>query len=172
VSCFLRIHSYVQPQLHGTFPVAGLNDAESLETVLDASETDCVILRDCRGGEDLQRFDMLLSVAEARLRLAEGRIRIIASAVDSALGYTRLGSLCGKSARLVGLTWNPTAFAADIGCDLAAATVELARLHLVIAARAAGVLAYDSASGAVVKASDAFIEQSRALGYDGVALPA
>lgn len=171
MASFLRIHSHFEPLQRDMVPVAELGDAESLETVLHASGTDCVILRNCRGGEDLQRFDMMLSVAEARLGRSEGRIRIVASAVDSAEGYMRLDSFRGRSTRLAGLTWDRAAFAADIRCDLASETTELARLQLVIAARAAGVLAYDSAPQSVGEAYEAFIGRSRTLGFDGVTLP-
>jgi citrate lyase subunit beta/citryl-CoA lyase len=171
VTHFLRIHSYSEMSADRLLPVVG-GESESLGDVLGASDTNCIVVGDCRGGEDLQRFDMMLSVAEARLGLDAGATRIIASAADSALGYARLGRFAGRSRRLVGLTWNRGELAEDLRCAPDSESTELARLQLLLAARAAGVSAYDSVLSPMRDLSEVFIEKSRALGFDGVVLPA
>jgi len=149
-------------------PVVGLDIGDSLVNLL--GESQLVVLAGCCGGADLQHFAMLLDVAEARLGLAEGQTKVICSASDSAKAVLALSSFSGKSSRLAGLCWDRSAFAGDVGCDPASATAEFARVQLVIAARAAGVAAYDCHAGN--EAPDAFIRTSLSLGFDGIAVTA
>jgi len=153
-------------------PVIRLGNEATWSRVLGESAAAVVILENCRSGADLQHAHMALSVAEARLGIAEATTRIIASAADTAESVLGLASYAGKSPRLVGLTWDRAAFCADIGCGLISETAEAARLQLVIAARAAGVVAYDSPKAKIGGdgLSEAFIEHSRSLGFHGAVL--
>lgn len=155
-------------QVGRSLPLVASDETDMLAEILRDSGSDTVVMADCRGGAELQRFDMALSVAEARLALAEGRTKVIASACDSPAGFFMLGTFAGKSGRLAGLTWDRAAFASEMRCDPSSETAEMARQHVVIAGRAAGVLVYDcgDASG---DADLTFIGQSRALGFDGLA---
>lgn len=158
----------------GLLPVIRLGNEASWGRVLGESAAAVVILANCRGGADLQHAHMALSVAEAQLGIAEATTRIIASAADTAESVLELASYAGKSPRLVGLTWDRAAFCADIGCDPASETAESVRWQLVIAARAAGVPAYDSPKAEIGGdgLSEAFIAHSRSLGFDGAVFPA
>jgi citrate lyase beta subunit len=168
---FLKISLYEtasSPLEAASLLVLHIGAVDLLADAIRESGTQRVILGNCLGGDDLQHFDLLLSVAEARLGLDAGTITIIASAADSAKGVSRLFGFEGKSARLEGLTWSRNALAADLSCDPQSPTVELARMQLVIAARACGVAAYDSAGFLDDAACADFIVKSRYLGFDGM----
>jgi citrate lyase beta subunit len=152
--------------------VLQIGAVDMLAEAIRESGTQRVILGNCLGGDDLQHFDLLLSVAEARLGLDAGTIGIIASAADSAKGVVRLSSFEGRSARLEGLTWSRDGLAADLGCDPKSPTVELARMQLVIVARACGVAAYDSPDVLDEDSRADFISKSRYLGFDGMTFAA
>jgi len=172
---FLKIQAYggADPVFGGSsLPVLRLEQGSAAADLVGESGCMAVVLADCRGGRDLQHLHHLLSLAEARLALAEGTVKILACAADSASGMLALASLAGKSPRLAGLIWGRHAFARDVGCDPQSATAELARLHLVIAAGAVGVAAYDSADDGAGGLSEVFVATSRHLGFRGVALPA
>jgi citrate lyase beta subunit len=168
---FLNISLYYigsSPQDVALLRVLRIAAVDVLAETIRESGVQRVILGNCLGGDDLQHFDLLLSVAEARLGLEAGTIKIIASAADSAKGVARLSSFEGKSARLEGLTWSRDALASNLGCDPQSATVELVRLQLVIAARACGVATYDSAGFLGDESRADFISKSRSLGFDGM----
>lgn len=154
----------------GRLPVIGISEIDSLASILSQPDCGKIVLSDCRGGVDLQRCDIALSVAEARLGLPEGETGIIASACDTAAGYLALGTFAGKSLRLAGLTWNRTDFSVNLRCDVQSEMAELARMQLVIAARAADVDVFDSLP-AREAASEEFVRRSRSLGFDGVSIP-
>ena len=101
------------------------------------------------GVADLEHLASKLAVAEAEAGLPDGSTRIVAVA-DTARGVLRLATLAG-SPRLAGLAWNHAALSADLGADPHEASERpgdprlLARALTVLAARAAGVPAIDTA---------------------------
>jgi citrate lyase beta subunit len=152
-----------------SLPAVDLRAAELIDDLdsIVRSGADRLLLSDCRGPTDLQKCDVLLSVTEARAGRPDGTISIVASAADSAAGLLKLQSLGAKSRRLAGLTWNRTGFCADLGCAPDSAVAEQARIQVVIAARAAGVEAYDSVAG---EPSQEQVQQIAGFGFSGYAI--
>ncbi len=109
------------------------------------------------GGADVQRLGARLAVEEARLGLPEGAFRILAFATESPRAIFGLPSYVGASARLDALVFSAAPLAAH---RLGAGPLRFARESLLIAARAAGVLALDAFDGDAARAA--------ADGFDGM----
>ena len=170
----LRFQAYGEagaPPVAALLPVVRPADSAELPDIVRESDGGTLVLADCRSGMDLQRMHVQLSVVEARLGMVEGTIRIIASAADSAVAVLGLPGYAGKSPRLAGLTWCRADLAADLGCDPQSATLEHARWQVVIAARAAGVPAYDCGPDMAESGNawEDFVLASRRLGFYGIA---
>ena len=141
-------------------PVVSRRD-EQFESNLAAaflSGTNCILLADCRGSEDLQACDVALSAAEAEQGRDLGGTMIVAS-IDSAAALMQLPALGGRSARLAGLTWNRAAFCGSIGCTHDSPVSAHARVSVIVAARSFGLPAYDSQE---------LDQDAGALGFDGI----
>mgnify|MGYP000341315848 CR=1 FL=1 len=117
-----------------------LDDAELLAS-LPAGDSAHVLLEDCRGADDLQRFDIALSVAEARAGRDVGAIKIVAGTA-SAASLLHVATLAGRSARLVGLAWDRGGFSRDLGCTPDAPLAAHGEMTWLIAARATGLPLY------------------------------
>ncbi len=144
---------------------------EALRTVVRLRPT-AVALLDCRSGADVQRLDVLLSVAEAEEGLDPGMTAILAW-TDGLLPapYDATGFV-GKSARLSGLVWDWRPLARLLGAgrwqdEQGAWTAAFAgaRSMTLMAAKAAGVAAYEVAAGG--DHFSAGCRRARADGFDG-----
>lgn len=131
-----------------------------------------VALMDCRSGADVQRLDVLLSVAEAEEGLNPGATPILAW-TDGMLPrpYDAAG-FGGKSPRLSGLVWDWRTLARLLGAERWqdghgswTEAFSSARTMTLMAAKAAGVAAYEVAAGADSFAAGC--EHARADGFDG-----
>lgn len=111
------------------------------------------ILAPCSSGADVQRLGAKLAVREARLGLADGATRIVAS-IGDARGLMNLPSFAGASPRLAALLFEAQT------PDLA-----LARGLVVLAAAAANVAAIDGAGDPQRFAQEAAL--ARDAGFDG-----
>jgi citrate lyase subunit beta/citryl-CoA lyase len=135
--------------------VRPLDDPGSLDDIQAAARlrpAGVALARAC-GGADVQRLGARLAVEEARLGLADGRLRILAFATETPQAVLALPSFRGASTRLAGLiVTNAPA--------LRGGPLRLSRDLAVIAARAAGVPVIDASfcDGA-----------ARADGFDGMA---
>lgn len=129
-------------------------------------------LMDCRSGADVQRLDVLLSVAEAVEGVASGTTRILAW-TDGLLPAPFDGAgFRGKSARLSGLVWDWRALARLLGASRCrndngawAHAFASARTATLMSAKVAGVPAYEVAEGGSDFAADC--RRARADGFDG-----
>jgi citrate lyase subunit beta/citryl-CoA lyase len=93
----------------------GLIDAD-LDAVV-AARPDAVVLPKAEGGAAVIHADAKLSAHEAIAGLAEGHIKILAQAFETAAGIFLAGSFQNASARLMGLTWGPEDLSASIGAE-------------------------------------------------------
>ncbi len=141
---------------------------------------DCVIVPKVSRPEELAFVDILLSQVEAHKGLAH-RIGIHAL-VETASGLARVEQLAASSPRLQALSFGPGDFAASVGMPSAAIGTEdewdaaypghrwhYAMARVVVAARAAGVRAFDGPA-AEFRDLDAFrrlCRTARSLGFDG-----
>ena len=122
-------------------------------------------------GLDLARLGNRFAVHEAEAGLPHGATRILAL-IGSAAGVIGLSRLAGASPRLSGLAWDAEALARDLGLAAGAsgawpAPIAQARASLVLAARAAGVPAFDAACRDPADLAGAF-DAARRDGFAGL----
>ncbi|MBB3974951.1 citrate lyase beta subunit [Rhizobium azooxidifex] len=129
-------------------------------------------LMGCRSGADVQRLDVLLSVAEAIEGVAPGTTRILAWTDGILPAPFDDAGFDGKSARLSGLVWDWRALARLLGAsrcrnDDGAWTHAFAsaRTATLMSAKVAGVPVYEVAEGGSDFAADC--RRARADGFDG-----
>ncbi|PTM94976.1 hypothetical protein [Mycoplana dimorpha] len=108
-----------------------------------------VVLSDCRTGADVQRLDVLLSVAEAEEGIPLGQTRILAT-TDGLLPLPFSEAAFGrKSRRLAGLVWDWRLLATTLGATRLRAdgrwtdAFALARATTLLTAKASGIAVYD-----------------------------
>jgi citrate lyase subunit beta / citryl-CoA lyase len=92
---------------------SGLADAD-LDAVVPAAP-DAILLPKSEGAASVIHLAAKLTAREAIHGLADGHIRIIAIATETAAALFRLGTYAGSSTRLVGLTWGAEDLSADLG---------------------------------------------------------
>jgi citrate lyase subunit beta/citryl-CoA lyase len=93
----------------------GMTDAD-LDAIV-AGAPDAVIFPKAEGGATVTHLDAKLTAREAIAGLAEGHIKILAQAVESALGLFSAGTYRDCSKRLIGLTWGPEDLSAELGAE-------------------------------------------------------
>ncbi len=127
----------------------GLTDAD-LDGVMAASP-DAVMLPKAEGGVSVQHLGAKMAVREAEADMADGAVKIIAIATETARGVFQAGTYAGASHRLTALTWGGEDLSADLGAEtnrLAdggyADPYRLARALTLMGAAAAGLDAIDS----------------------------
>jgi citrate lyase subunit beta/citryl-CoA lyase len=154
-------------------------DTALIDADLDAimpEGPDGVVLPKCPGGVALQHLGAKLAVKEAECGFPDGFTRILAMAAGAAASIFNMGSYAGASRRLEGLLWSAENLAAPLGSKTSrdpdgpyAAPYVLARSLTLCAARAAGVLAIDSACAEARDSSALRLEceAARRDGFDG-----
>ena len=97
--------------------------------------------------------DAKLAAREAISGLAEGHIKIIAQAIETAAGLFEIGTFRGASARLIAMTWGPEDLSAELGAETnrdaegrLTEPYRLARSLCLFGAAAAGVPAIETIS--------------------------
>jgi citrate lyase subunit beta / citryl-CoA lyase len=93
----------------------GLIDAD-LDAVVSA-RPDAIMLPKAEGGASVIHADAKLAVREAIDGLADGGIKIIAIATETAVALFLAGTYRGASARLAGLTWGAEDLSAELGAE-------------------------------------------------------
>lgn len=145
-------HRQALPEVPVLFAVDAGLDADDLDacfaTILP-TRPDGLIVTGVKNGADLQRMDVILSVAEAVAGLEHGATTLLAIIGDNPAGLLDAGSLAGRTPRLKAVGRNATALAAALGIDGlspapgADSAVSLSRGLTVLAAAKAGVAALD-----------------------------
>ena len=126
----------------------GLTDAD-LDAIAPA-KPDAIMLPKAEGGASVVHADAKLAVREATNNLADGHIKIIAIATETAASLFVAGTFAGASARLTGLTWG----AEDLSAELGAQANRDAQGHFLDPYRFARVLCLAAAASAGVPAID------------------
>lgn len=93
----------------------GLADAD-LDTVVPA-RPDAIMLPKAEGGPAVIHADAKLAAREAIAGLADGHVKIVAIATETAAALFRAGSYRGASARLAGLTWGAEDLSVELGAE-------------------------------------------------------
>lgn len=93
----------------------GMTDADLAAIV--PGQPDAVVFPKAEGGSSVVHLDAKLTAQEAIAGLAEGQIKILAQAVESAAGLFAAGSFRGVSARLIGMTWGPEDLSTELGAE-------------------------------------------------------
>jgi citrate lyase subunit beta/citryl-CoA lyase len=93
----------------------GMTDAD-LDAIV-AGKPDAVVFPKAEGGASVVHLDAKLTAREAVAGLPEGSIKILAQAVESAVGLFLAGTFRDSSARLIGLTWGPEDLSAELGAE-------------------------------------------------------
>jgi citrate lyase subunit beta/citryl-CoA lyase len=94
---------------------SGLIDAD-LEAIV-AARPDAILLPKAEGGASIVHADAKLAAQEAINGLADGHIKIVAMAIESAAGFLLAGTFGRQSARLIGLSWGAEDLAAELGAE-------------------------------------------------------
>jgi citrate lyase subunit beta / citryl-CoA lyase len=94
---------------------SGLIDAD-LDAVVPA-RPDAIMLPKAEGGASVVHADAKLAAREAINGLAEGAIRIVAIATETAPALFVAGTYRGASARLAALTWGAEDLSAELGAE-------------------------------------------------------
>jgi citrate lyase subunit beta/citryl-CoA lyase len=127
----------------------GLIDAD-LDAIVPA-RPDAILLPKADGGAAVIHADAKLAAREAISGLADGHIKIVAQAIETAAGIFQIGTFHGASARLIGMTWGPEDLSAEIGAEAnrdsegrLTEPYRLARSLCLFGAAAAGVAAIET----------------------------
>jgi citrate lyase subunit beta/citryl-CoA lyase len=91
----------------------GLTDAD-LNAIAPA-KPDAIMLPKAEGGAALVHADAKLVVREAQNDLADGHIKILPIATETAAALFLVGTFAGASARLIGMTWGAEDLSAELG---------------------------------------------------------
>ena len=126
----------------------GLADAD-LDAVVPA-RPDVIMLPKAEGGGAVVHADAKLAAREAIAGLADGHVKIVAIATETAAALFLAGTYRGASARLAGLTWG----AEDLSVELGAEANRDADGRFLDPYRLARVLCLAGASSAEVPAID------------------
>ncbi|PJI42696.1 MAG: hypothetical protein CTR54_09380 [Rhizobium sp.] len=145
-------HRQVRPEVPLLIVVDAGLDAAHLDAcfaIILPARPNGLIVTGVRNGVDLQRIDVMLSVAEAIAGREHGATALLAIIGDNPAGPLDAGSLAGKMPRLGAIGRNATALAAALGIERhspapsASSAVSLSRGLTVLAAAKAGVAALD-----------------------------
>ncbi len=93
----------------------GMTDAD-LDAIVPG-KPDAVLFPKAEGAATVAHLDAKLTAREAIAGLAEGHIKILAQAVESAAGMFTAGTYRDSSKRLIGLTWGPEDISAELGAE-------------------------------------------------------
>jgi citrate lyase subunit beta/citryl-CoA lyase len=93
----------------------GLTDAD-LDAIVPA-KPDAILLPKADGGASVVHADAKLTAREAMAGIADGHIKILAQAIETAAGIFLAGTFKGASERLIGLTWGPEDLSAELGAE-------------------------------------------------------
>jgi citrate lyase subunit beta/citryl-CoA lyase len=93
----------------------GLID-DDLDAIVPAGP-DAIMLPKAEGGAAVTHADAKLATREAMAGLADGHIRIVAIATETAQALFLAGTYRGASARLAGLTWGAEDLSAELGAE-------------------------------------------------------
>lgn len=150
-------------------------DADQLDerlTIVIPARPDGLIVTGVRNGADLQRMDVMLSVAEAVAGQEPGQTVILAIVGDNPAGLLDAGSLAGRTPRLMAIGRNAAVLAATLGIEAtpevshAGNALSLSRGPTVLAAAKAGVAALDWLDPALEgEALDEACARARADGF-------
>jgi citrate lyase subunit beta / citryl-CoA lyase len=93
----------------------GLTDAD-LDAIVPV-RPDAIMLPKAQGGAAVVHADAKLAVREAVAGLADGHVKIVALATETAAALFLAGSYAGASARLSALTWGAEDLSAELGAE-------------------------------------------------------
>jgi citrate lyase subunit beta/citryl-CoA lyase len=82
-----------------------------------AARPDAIMLPKAEGAASILHADAKLAAQEAIHGLADGHIKIIAMAIESAAGFFLAGTIRRQSARLMALSWGAEDLAAELGAE-------------------------------------------------------
>lgn len=127
----------------------GLTDAD-LDAVVPALP-DAVMLPKAEGGASVTHLDAKIAVREATSGIADGAIKILAIATETAAALFVAGTYAGSSGRLTALTWGAEDLSAELGAEtnrdaegVLLDPYRLARVLCLAGAATAGVPAIDT----------------------------
>jgi citrate lyase subunit beta/citryl-CoA lyase len=93
----------------------GFTDAD-LDAIVPA-RPDAIMLPKAEGGAAVVHADAKLTAREAQFGLAEGHIKIVAQAIETAASLFHAGTFRDASPRLIGFTWGPEDLSAELGAE-------------------------------------------------------
>jgi citrate lyase subunit beta/citryl-CoA lyase len=91
----------------------GMTD-DDLDAIV-AGKPDAIVFPKAEGAPSVVHLDAKLTAREAIAGLPEGRIKVLAQAVETAAGLFAAGTFRNASRRLIGLTWGPEDLSAELG---------------------------------------------------------
>lgn len=145
-------HRQSHPEVPVLIAVDSALDADALDerlTIVIPARPDGLLVSGVKNGADLQRMDVMLSVAEAVAGQDPGGTVVLAIVGDNPAGLLDAGGLAGRTPRLGAIGRNAAVLAATLGIERhspapsASSAVSLSRGLTVLAAAKAGVAALD-----------------------------
>jgi citrate lyase subunit beta/citryl-CoA lyase len=116
---FLKVHNGAAQRPRLLVRINGL-DTGMTDADLDAivpGKPDAILFPKAEGAATVADVDARLTAREGKAGLDQGHIKILAQALETAMGLFAAGSYRGCSERLIGLTWGPEDIAAELGAE-------------------------------------------------------
>ncbi len=169
---FRALKDYDYEGVERVVRINGLDTPHGLEDIaaVVAGGVDAVRLPKTDGPEDIAEVERAVEAAEKRFKREPGSVKLIA-AIETARGILAVKEIASASPRLIAIAIGAEDFVTDMHTSRSADGVELltARSLLVMAARAAGIMALDTVYSSLGD-EEGFIRELRLakqLGFDG-----
>jgi citrate lyase subunit beta/citryl-CoA lyase len=158
----------LRPALYLQVETDRIDEVADLIAAAVATGISGVMLSSPETAADIQKLDVMLSVAEAKAGRALGKTQIVAMIGDNAAGILSTRNLAGCSSRLSALSWNMSKILEATGAGAESRLVQTVQSLTVLAASACKIIAIDTAHHTQdMDVFRAMCEKAKAEGFSG-----
>jgi citrate lyase subunit beta/citryl-CoA lyase len=175
VARFSLYHALTTIDYHGVEKVVRINGLDTPHWQEDirvsvAAGCDSIRIPKVESAKDVQIIEEAVLAAEKEFDRPEGSTLLMA-AIESTMGVMNVFEICKSSERLFGIALSGGDYTKDLQTSLSGTGVELAgaRQQLIIAARAAGVMCFDTVFTNLddIEVFEHEVKIARMMGFDG-----